>query len=246
MEYRIKPFFVFGLFSLILLFPQYAFTQEIDLASSSLVLQSGIISTGTNDYIISNDMKIREFSNGKILRVSGTTIDGNSYFVYHRIIDDEITLRGKIFLNGKFVPLEFNKVSEHTAVESSITEQPRLKILVQQTERVYWEKDYDITVRVFDAELNKSNNFNQNWGHLSNIDILVEITNTKNELLTSFKGETDHNGIFEDDFIVKTKTMKGEYFVKIFAGTGNNQVTKTLSMFVLGDKSGDGCDLPPC
>jgi len=215
-----------------------AFSQQID-PESSPILESGIISTKNKDYMISNDFDIRQFFYGKILRISGTTIDGNFYYVYHKIIDDEISLRGKIFLDGKFVPLEFNKVPEQVADESSTSsEQPTMKILVQQSERVYWQKDYGITIRVFDAELNTLNDINQNWGYLSDIDVLIEITNPENEPLRSFKGKTDHNGTFEAGFLVFSKTLKGEYIVKISVGPENNQTTETLSMFVLGDSAG--------
>jgi len=215
-----------------------AFSQQID-PESSPILESGIISTKNKDYMISNDFDIRQFFYGKILRISGTTIDGNFYYVYHKIIDDEISLRGKIFLDGKFVPLEFNKVPEQVADESSTSsEQPTMKILVQQSERVYWQKDYGITIRVFDAELNTLNDINQNWGYLSDIDVLIEITNPENEPLRSFKGKTDHNGTFEAGFLVFSKTLKGEYIVKISVGPENNQTTETLSMSVLGDSAG--------
>jgi len=217
-----------------------AFSQQIE-PESSPILESAIISTKNKDYIISNDFDIRQFFYGKILRISGTTIDGNFYYVYHKIIDDEISSRGKIFLDGKFVPLEFNKEPEQVTKESSMPlEQHEMKILAQQTERVYWTENFDITIRVFDAKLNTLNDINQNWGHLSDIDVLIEITNPENEPLTSFKGKTDHNGTFEAGFLVFHKTLKGEYIVKISVGPENNQTTETLSMFVLGDKSGDG------
>jgi len=236
----LKQYLTLGFFSLILLIPQTALSQQIEPESSPL-LESGIISTKNKDYMISNDFDIRQFFFGKILRMSGTTSDGNFYYVYHRIIDDEISLRGKIFLDGKFVPLEFNKISKQVTEESSTSaEQPEMKILVQQSERIYWEKNYGITIRVFDAELNKFDDFNQNWGYLSDIDVLVEITNPENEPLTSFKGKTDSNGTFEAGFLVFYKTMKGEYTVKISVGSENNQATKTLSMFILGDLSDSG------
>ncbi len=236
----LKQYLTLGFFSLILLIPQTALSQQIE-PESSPVLESGIISTKNKDYMISNDFDIRQFFFGKILRMSGTTIDGNFYYVYHRIIDDEISLRGKIFLDGKFVPLEFNKISGQVAEESSTSaEQLEMKILVQQSERIYWEKSYGITIRVFDAELNKFDNFNQNWGYLSDVDVLVEITNPENEPLTSFKGKTDSSGTFEAGFLVFHKTMKGEYAVKISVGSENNQATKTLSMFILGDLSDSG------
>ena len=217
-----------------------AFSQQIE-PESSPILESGIISTKNNDYIISNDFDIREFFYGKILRISGTTIDGDFYYVYHKIIDDEIFLKGKIFLDGKFVPLEFNKEPEQVTKESSMSlEQPEMKILVKQTERVYWTENFDITIRVFDAKLNTLNDFNQNWGYLADVDVMVEIFNPENELLTSFEGKTDQTGNFEAGFFIFNKTLKGAYTVKISVGPENNQTTETLSMFVMGDKSGDG------
>ena len=217
-----------------------AFSQQIELESST-ILESGIISTKNKDYIISNDFNIRQFFYGKILRISGTTIDGNFFYVYHRILDDEISSRGKIFLDGKFVPLEFNKEPEQVAKESSMPlEQPEMKILVQQTERVYWTESFGITIRVFDAKLNTLNDFNQNWGYLADVDVIVEIFNPENEFFTSFKGKTDKTGNFEAGFFVFHKTLKGEYTVKISVGPENNQTTETLSMFILGDKSESG------
>jgi len=216
-----------------------AFSQQIE-PESSPILESGIISTKNNDYIISNDFDIRQFFYGKILRISGTTIDGNFFYVYHRIIDDEISSRGKIFLDGKFVPLEFNKKPEQVTKESSMPlEQLEMKILVQQTERVYWTENFDITIRVFDAKLNTLNDFNQNWGYLADVDVMVEIFNPENELLTSFDGKTGQTGNFEAGFFIFNKTLKGAYTVKISVGPENNQTTETLSMFVLGDKSGE-------
>jgi len=214
-----------------------AFSQQIE-PESSPILESGIISTKNKDYIISNDFDIRQFFYGKILRISGTTIDGNFYYVYHRIIDDEISSRGKIFLDGKFVPLEFNKKPEQVTKESSMPlEQPEMKILVQQTERVYWKENFDITIRVFDAKLNTLNDFNQNWGYLADVDVIVEIFNPENELLTSFEGKTDQTGNFEAGFFIFNKTLKEVYTVKISVGPENNQTTETLSMVVLGDRS---------
>ena len=214
-----------------------AFSQQIE-PESSPILESGIISTKNKDYIISNDFDIRQFFYGKILRISGTTIDGNFYYVYHKIIDDEISSRGKIFLDGKFVPLEFNKEPEQVTKESSMPlEQPEMKILVKQTERVYWTENFDITIRVFDAKLNTLNDFNQNWGYLADVDVMVEIFNPENELLTSFEGKTDQTGNFEAGFFIFNKTLKGVYTVKISVGPENNQTTETLSMVVLGDRS---------
>jgi len=241
----LKLYFALGFFSLILLIPQTAFSQQIE-PESSPILESGIISTKNNDYIISNDFDIRQFFYGKILRISGTTIDGNFYYVYHKIIDDEIFLKGKIFLDGKFVPLEFNKEPEQVTKESSMPlEQPEMKILVKQTERVYWKQNFDITIRVFNAELNRLNDFDQNWGYIPGIDILVEIFNEDDELLTSLSGQTGNTGYYDAEYyIVENLISRGDYIVNVTADNGQVQLTKTLPLYIFGERPDGGSSGP--
>ncbi len=52
---------------------------QVDLLSDILFLQTGEISTAESQFQISNDVEIREFFGGNIVRISGLTIEGFPY-----------------------------------------------------------------------------------------------------------------------------------------------------------------------
>lgn len=82
---------------------------EVDPLTEIPFLQTGAINTDENQFQISNDIQIREFSNGKIIRMSGHTIEGFPYITYSKIIDDEIKTHGIIYVGGEFMPLSFEE-----------------------------------------------------------------------------------------------------------------------------------------
>ena len=70
-----------------------------------LVLQTGIISTSNQDYAISQEFETRIFQDGRIMRLSGMTTTGEAYYLYQKIVGDDIIVKGKIFANNVFVPI---------------------------------------------------------------------------------------------------------------------------------------------
>lgn len=75
-------------------------------------------------------------------------------------------------------------------------------------------------------------------GIIPGIDILVEIFNQDDELLTSMSGQTGNTGYFEDQFyIVKNLIPRAEYIVNVTADNGQVKLTKTLPMFIMGQRS---------
>jgi len=112
----LSAYAVFSL-SLVLVLGTPAF-GEIDLLSNIIFLDTGIIHSDDNQFQISNDMNTREFSNGKIIRVSGQTIEGFPYITYSKILEDKVNTHGIIFIGGKFVKLSFIEEStQDTIVE---------------------------------------------------------------------------------------------------------------------------------
>ena len=86
----------------------YSFGQ-IDPLIEIDFLQSGLIYSDTNQFNISNDISIREFFNGNIIRVSGQTIEGFPYITYSKISEEKIDTHGIIFINNQFVKLSFDE-----------------------------------------------------------------------------------------------------------------------------------------
>ena len=80
---------------------------DIDPLCKITFLDTGIIHSDDNQFQISNYMNTREFSNGKIIRVSGQTIEGFPHITYSKILEDKVNTHGIIFIGGKFVKLSF-------------------------------------------------------------------------------------------------------------------------------------------
>ena len=80
------------------MYSQYAFGFEENI----VVFQTGIISTGTQDYAISKDFETRIIQDGKIMRLSGITTTGEVYYLYQKMVGDEIIVKGKILVKWSF------------------------------------------------------------------------------------------------------------------------------------------------
>ncbi len=84
-------------------------SAQVDPLSGIVFLQTGELNTDENQFQISNDITIREFFDGKIVRVSGHTIEGFPYITYSKILNEKIETDGIIFINGEFIDLLFDR-----------------------------------------------------------------------------------------------------------------------------------------
>jgi len=87
------------------MYPQYVFGFEEDF----VVFQTGITSTDNQDYAISRDFETRTIQDGKIMRLSGITTTGEAYYLFQKMVDDEIIVKGKILVNGVFIPIKYRE-----------------------------------------------------------------------------------------------------------------------------------------
>ncbi len=179
----LSAYAVFSL-SLVLVLGTPAF-GEIDLLSNITFLDTGIIHSDDNQFQISNDMNTREFSNGKIIRVSGQTIEGFPYITYSKILEDKVNTHGIIFIGGKFVKLSF---IEESTQDTIVEKEDDLQILVQYTQRVYSKQYASIEIKTYDPQQNKLKDFNLNYGFLKNIDIKVTVLDENDKEFHSSTG----------------------------------------------------------
>ncbi len=84
-------------------------SAQVDPLIDIEFLQTGKLNTVENQFHISNEIIIREFFNGNIIRVSGQVIEGFPYITYSKILDDKIDTHGMIFISGKFIDLNFKE-----------------------------------------------------------------------------------------------------------------------------------------
>ena len=227
-----KSLSIYGIFLLSLgLFLGTPAFGEIDLLSNITFLDTGIIHSDENQFQISNEMNTREFSNGKIVRVSGQTIEGFPYITYSKIVDDKVNTHGIIYVGGEFLKLSFvEKVTEETTEEK----EDDMQILVQYTQRVYSKQYASIEIKTYDPEQNRLKDFSLNYGFLSNVDIKVVVLDENNEEFYSTTGVTNDKGFFETEFFIPERYPQETLTVTVSAEDNDSKSSKILQMFTLG------------
>ena len=225
----LSAYAVFSL-SLVLVLGTPAF-GEIDLLSNIIFLDTGIIHSDDNQFQISNDMNTREFSNGKIIRVSGQTIEGFPYITYSKILEDKVNTHGIIFIGGKFVKLSF---IEESTQDTIVEKEDDLQILVQYTQRVYSKQYASIEIKTYDPQQNKLKDFNLNYGFLKNIDIKVTVLDENDKEFHSSAGITNDKGFFETEFYIPERYPQRTLTVTVSAEDDNSKSSKILQMYTIG------------
>jgi len=217
-------------------------SAQVDPLIDIEFLQTGELNTSENQFHISNEITIREFFNGNIIRVSGQTIEGFPYITYSKISDDKIDTHGMIFIGGEFVDLNFEeKIIQEDAV---IEKNQDISILVQYTQRIY-DKDFArIDVKIYDIEQNRLNDFYQNSGFVPNTNIEVLVVDEENQEFYSTNGITNDKGLLEIEFYIPENSKRETLTVTINAENENSKSSKILQIFSLGRES-DGSTSTP-
>ncbi|MFB5618003.1 MAG: hypothetical protein ACE5RQ_03120 [Nitrosopumilus sp.] len=215
----------------------YSFGQ-IDPLIEIDFLQSGLIYSDTNQFNISNDISIREFFNGNIIRVSGQTIEGFPYITYSKISEEKIDTHGIIFINNQFVKLSFDE--KVIGIRESTDKNDDLSLAIQYTQRAHSKQIIFIDVKVFDEKQNNYSNFNQNYGYIPNTNIEIVITDEDNKEVFSSIGITDDKGLFETKYLVPDNSKRETLIISINAENENSSSSKILQAFVLGNIPTDG------
>jgi len=234
---KVFAIMVLGIFTV-----NFAFAQ-VDPLTDIEFLQTGVLNTSENQFHISNEIIIREFFNGNIIRVSGQVIEGFPYITYSKILEDKIDTHGMIFISGKFVDLNFEE--KWIQEEISIEKKDDLAILVQYTQQVFSKKFADISMYIFDKEQNKLNNFYQKDGRLPNTDIKILVLDGDNQKFYSDNGTTDNFGFFETEFWIPDNYKRDTLIITIDAENEKSKSSKILQVFSLGNERTGGNSTSP-
>ena len=205
-------------------------------------LQTGVLNTSENQFYISNEITIREFFNGKIIRVSGQVIEGFPYITYSKILEDEIDTHGMIFISGKFIDLNFEeKIIQEEAI---IEKNQDISILVQYTQRIYDKSFARIDVKIYDTEQNRLNDFYQNYGFIPNTHIEILVVDEEDQEFYSTDGIINDKEILEIEFYIPENSKRETLTVTINAENENSKSSKILQIFSLGRAPSDGAASP--
>jgi len=215
-----------------------AVSAQVDPLIDIEFLQTGELNTAENQFHISNEITIREFFNGNIIRVSGQVIEGFPYITYSKILEDEIDTHGIIFIGGKFVDLNFEEKIIQEVV--TIEKKDDLAIVIQYTQRVYSKNLIQIDIKIFDKDQNKLNDFYKKDGSISNTNIQVTIIDEDNQELYSSNGITNERGLYEMEYLIPENSKRETLTVTINAENENSKSSKILQIFSLGRAPDDG------
>ena len=189
------------------------------------ILETGIISTVTDDYDISGKFEIRVIGDGDIIRMKGITVSGNPYYAYQRVIDGEQIISGKIFIDGKAVPL-INKVIEPSTniqnIEKENTTEKNLIVQIESADSSRYYQYYTFSVKVYDADVNPYPElFSKTDGLLNAIPVNATIIDKNGNLLVSFEGITDKSGKFSGSYYWEYNDPIGNYEIVFDVNNGN-------------------------
>jgi len=197
--------------------------QEIYSQEELLVLNNGVISTSSNDYQISSNFEIRVFHDGELIRIKGITATGYPYYVYQKMTDGDVELRGKIFINGQMHPI-VNKVSYIQEPEPE--PETEMLILVDHSSFGYYRFSYNIIAKVFDASTNPLEIFEQRSGVLEGIDIQIILEDPDGNIFRTYDGKTNSFGYFNERFAWKYGDPVGQYNVTVIADDGIEKISR--------------------
>ena len=226
-----KSFIVISIFSIFLIsmFSQNSFGFEENL----LALQTGIISTANEDYAISNEYQVRVFHDGKLMRISGVTTTDETFYLYQYSNGEDIRIHGKIFSEGRFIPLILREQVEEQ--KPLVVPKSDLIMAVKLSKYTYSNYPFTIAVKVFDAKKNPQAVFDQTYGVRENIPVVVTISTKSGQVVSSMEGITDSRGLFNDTYIVRERVVsQGEYDVKVTID-GNDDTSQSFKTFFRGD-----------
>jgi len=220
--------------SSLIFFTQPYSQHSFGFEENFVVFQTGIISTDNQDYAISNDFATRIIQDGKIMRLSGITTTGEVYYLYQKMVGDEIIVKGKILVNGVFVPIKYReKIFEP---EILIKPETDLIMATKLPQYTYARYPFAISVKIFDAEKNPQAKFEQQEGVLKNVFVNVTITNQFDKFVTSFSGKTDSTGLFRGSYVVRENIdIPGKYNVVVTVDDGASVTSQFFTTFFRGD-----------
>ena len=218
-------------------------TAQIDPINDIEFIQMGKLSTDEKEFIISNEINIKEFFDGKIVKIIGYTVEGYPYITYSKINNQQIITHGKIFTDNKFITLVFDqqKTSQIEKKEKSND----MTILMQYTERLYSGQTAKMDIKTFDINQNKLNDFNQNYGYIPNTNIKTTVLDKNGQVFSLSDGITNEKGFYNTEFFIPKNSQAETFTIIINAENDNSKSTKTIQIFNLGEVPDTGSSPQP-
>lgn len=128
-------------------------------------------------------------------------------------------------------------VFNEKAITSEIKEKnDDLSISTQYTQRAHSKQIVQIDVKIFDEEQNKRNDFYQNYGHISDVNIKISVTDVNEVIVFSDEGITNDKGLFESQYTMPDNSNRETLTITINAENEESKSSEILQLFSLGNR----------
>lgn len=215
------------------------------------VMRTKIIATPTLDSLIMtfygdeidlSDSRLKVYANGKAFSVANVELGIIIYAKYQEEIDN-YTINVYFATNEGFkkqVVTTAFELSDDKVVETEIKEKqqyiPELIISSDHDFKTYWKENFNIDVQAYDAKINPSGTGFE--GRVNGVDITV-IISLGDETITTLKGVTQNGEWLGEYYIQDNITQAGEYTIDILATFNDQSISKSSTMFIIGEVPSD-------
>ena len=138
--------------------------------------------------------------------------------------------------------IESSEIIEPTEKIDTITTEPEeeqyvpeLIISSSHDFKTYWKDTFNIDVQAYDARINPSGTGFE--GRIDGVDVTM-IISLGEEVITTLKGVTVNGEWIGEHYIKDNIVQAGEYTVDVLATLGEQSVSKSSSMFIIGTAGG--------
>ena len=203
------------------------------------------------DSIDLSDSDLRISNTGNHFRISNVEL-GIIMYGHFREATDTYTIN--VYLTGadgfqKYPVTTAFHLPDDKVVETEVEENepfeekplyiPELDFLIEHDFRTYWQDSFDVYVKAFDINKNSDPSFDDFNGAIHDADVTVIVSHDDEKVVT-MQGKTN-NGYWDGSYYFVENTWPGgEYIVDVIVNNLGESVSKTVTMFVIGDTIGGG------
>lgn len=169
----------------------------------------------------------------------------------------EYKFSGVILQNGKNVPITFTALLTNDAnkpastittvkqpVTATVSKQPvttpvakqpsglPMLMLTTNNNKAYMAYTYNFVIKIFDPKSNPQKIFDQFYGGISDVNIIVTISSQDNKIIGQSIGKTDSKGIYQDGIIIPYRPYQQEQ-VQVTVNATKNGYSTQSSIFPL-------------
>lgn len=199
-----------------------------------------LIMTFYGDVIDLSDSRLKVYDDGKLFSVANVELGIIMYARYQEELDN-YTINVYLATNDglkKWVVTTAFKLPDDKVVETETKEKsqyiPDLMMTSSHDFKTYWRDTFNIDVQAFDGRINSNPQASSFEGRIDGVDVIV-LLSLDDVPFATLSGVTANNGYWAGEYFFQDNSFPGEYVVDVIISYLGETVSKTSTMFVIGE-----------